>query len=1001
MKRNLLVAILITLGIAVAPQNAKADPPQFSQIAAGYVHTCALDSYGQAYCWGENDIGQMGNGTTSVGEPIPVQVDMTVLPPHGSQFTSLAAGGAHTCGITNSNPPATFCWGYDSNGQIGDGGANTDRSRPTLIDTSNIGNDYFVSLSLGGFHSCGLTASGKIFCWGRDNQGQLGNNQPLQDQSIPAQVPFPNGVTAFTSIAAGLFHTCAIANNGHAYCWGDDHFGQLGNDSAFVDQASPVPVDMTLLGGAVFTNLKTGSYHTCGIASNGNTYCWGDNYYRQLGAGSSLSQSPVPIQVDNTFFENQRLVSIALGDAHTCGFTQNGTPYCWGAGESGQLGNGTNLGSDPVLVDTITLGGESFRIDSFTAGYAHTCGIAGNGYTFCWGKDDVGQLGHDSSFTNENRPSLVGNFFSPVITTNSCPYAIENRYYSCQISVTDQDSGSASINLFSTTCPWIQFDPEVNLVFGTPSPSDITEGCNFTLRAEDITNPPQMSFKTFKTAVFPYDHIEPFTALSTGDQNTCAVSQNNNTYCWGYDRVGQLGNGPNPPNIPPDLDLSQIPVAVNLQPLNGSHFTKLTTGSGHSCGLTESGIAYCWGYGANGRLGNSSTENQFSPTAVYMAMIPGWAFSDIDAGYDHTCAVDSIGLGYCWGSNYHYQLGNSDPMLPTETAYPQRINMQPLNGELFTLIRTGELFSCGLTNTGRAFCWGGNYQGNLGDGTTTIRRDPTPVDMTPLNGHTFTSLAVGNSFVCGLAENGQAYCWGAGSAGQLGNGTNVYTQSIPVAVDMSLLGGEIFSKITAGEEHACGLTNFGNVFCWGYSGTNVSPNIPTPINSVPFLGERVIDVSGGYHYNCAITETGHAFCWGLDNRGILGNGETYSSTNNPMPVFMPIRINHLPVLTIPGNSVNGTVGRALHINISASDPDLSDVVTVTANNLPSGANLSGAPGNPANYILNWIPTQAGVYSVNLNANDGQDSVAGTMIIQVQNPVRPRRRLGTPQAVPVN
>jgi alpha-tubulin suppressor-like RCC1 family protein len=296
----------------------------------------------------------------------------------------LAAGGAHTCGLTSAG--GAFCWGSNSSGQLGDG-TGTDHHEPGGVETGLT----FASIDAGAAHTCGLTSDGAAHCWGRNDRGQLGDGTTT-DRSAPVAV---TGGHTFELIVAGGFdigQTCGLTSGGAAYCWGDNERGQLGIGSGGFGSEDLAPHrEPTLVSGSLtFVGLTTGlGRHTCGLTGTGAAYCWGENTFGALGNGTT-SDSPVPVPVSGGIAFVELIAGGFIG--HTCGWTDDGTAYCWGENERGQVGDGSNAdGLEPSPV----AGGLLFtRLD---AGFRHTCGRATTEAVYCWGSGAAGQLGTNST----------------------------------------------------------------------------------------------------------------------------------------------------------------------------------------------------------------------------------------------------------------------------------------------------------------------------------------------------------------------------------------------------------------------------------------------------------------------------------------------------------------------------------------------------------------------------------------------------------------------------
>ena len=308
----------------------------FSQIASGNAHTCALTTTGQAYCWGINQYGQLGNNSTT-GSRIPVAVQM----PAGVSFQSIAAGIIHTCALTTKGK--AYCWGQGGSGRLGNNSA-TNSSTPVAVQMP--AGVSFQYITANGSHTCALTAGGKAYCWGWNSQGQLGNNSTT-NPSTPVAVQMPAGVS-FQSIAASYYHTCALTTTGQAYCWGLNSQGQLGNNST---TGSRIPVAVQMPAGVSFQYIAAGNVHTCVLTTTGQAYCWGRGGSGQLGNNSTTSSStPVAVQMP----AGVSFQSITANGSHTCALTAGGKAYCWGYGSSGQLGNNSATNSPiPLAVSSV------------------------------------------------------------------------------------------------------------------------------------------------------------------------------------------------------------------------------------------------------------------------------------------------------------------------------------------------------------------------------------------------------------------------------------------------------------------------------------------------------------------------------------------------------------------------------------------------------------------------------------------------------------------------
>ena len=366
----------------------------------------------------------------------------------------------------------------------------------------------FASIALGALHTCGLAADGTASCWGDNIFGMLGTGT-FSPSLVPTKVA---GNITFASLTVGGSFTCGLTLDGKAWCWGTAKEGQLGALTAFdcdfngfdLGRCSNRPLAL----GATFRSLSAGYQHACGLTLDGVAYCWGSNKLGQLGNGTVGGPSLVPVAGGLTF------TAISAGGGHTCALTQNGAAYCWGINDFGQLGSGPGPSR---AVPTLVAGGLSFI--SLSVGLAHSCGIVASGETFCWGINVAGTLG--------------------VTTSETCPR----------------------------------------------------------------TGVPPSSCSTRPIAV---SGGRVFTSLGTSADafTTCGVSVAGDAWCWGDNPTGQIGDGTRASRVEP------VPVAGNLS------FSRVRGGSTHSCGVSTSGITYCWGNNQTGQLGTGSRDGSTIPVRV-------------------------------------------------------------------------------------------------------------------------------------------------------------------------------------------------------------------------------------------------------------------------------------------------------------------------------------------------------------------------------------------------
>ena len=665
---------------------------KFVQISANNVGVCGLRTDGAAYCWGQNSSGQVGDGTT-IQRNVPTAVS------GGHKFILIRAGFSHTCGIRTDG--AAYCWGSNSNGRIGDG-TTTNRTVPTAVT----GDHKFAQLGLGE-HTCGIRTDGAAYCWGSNSNGQLGDGTTTQS-TIPVAV---TGDYKFVQISPEGSSSCAIRTDGIAYCWGSNWTGQLG-DGTTTQRNIPTAVS----GGHPFASLAMGATRTCGIASSGSAYCWGAAAvgngtgstayipthvlgfsmldYQQVpyqfgddgvacGAGitgtvkyttanglevcDGTSYGPVVVPSGatsqyryNGLYEGK----IAAGFSHTCALRLDGSAYCWGRNNVGQVGDGTTVDkTTPAQV----LGGHKFV--QITAEHYHTCGLRSDGAVYCWGENTNGKLG-DGTTTNRSSPVLVSGSHKFVKIAaglgQTCGIRADGAAYCWGY------NGVGQLGTGNTT--------------NSTTPVAVTGG-------------------------------HKFTDISSEEEHTCALKDNGAAYCWGENDVSQLGDG--------TTTNRTAPTAVS----GGHVFTGVFVGHNYSCGINTASDTYCWGANVDGKLGDGTTTTRSTPTLV----TGGHKFILVAPGEDHTCALRTDGLAYCWGYGSSGRLGDG-------TTVSKSVPTPVLASYSFVSLAAGHDQSCGISSSGSIYCWGKNdmYQG--GNGTTTNVTNPTHVSglsMVDLQGGSF------------------------------------------------------------------------------------------------------------------------------------------------------------------------------------------------------------------------------------------------------------------------
>ena len=265
-----------------------------TRISASWEHTCADGDDGKVYCWGSNRYGQLGDGTNT-WRLTPVADRLTpvaVQAPEGVELSGVSAGDAHTC--ADGDDGKVYCWGYNEYGQLGDG-TYVWRNAPVAVQAPD--GVELSGVSAGANHTCAHGNDGKVYCWGDNESGQLGDGTDTIERFTPVVVQAPEGVE-LSGVSAGYWHTCADGSDGKVYCWGDNWYGQLG-DGTTTEDPIRVPVAVRAPAGITLLGVTAGGSYTCALRAAGPAYCWGSNDVAQLGTGTTVDSS-VPVFVAGT-----------------------------------------------------------------------------------------------------------------------------------------------------------------------------------------------------------------------------------------------------------------------------------------------------------------------------------------------------------------------------------------------------------------------------------------------------------------------------------------------------------------------------------------------------------------------------------------------------------------------------------------------------------------------------------------------------------------------------
>jgi alpha-tubulin suppressor-like RCC1 family protein len=363
-------------------------------LATGYSHNCAIQKNQTISCWGSNQYGQLGSDQYGVYDYSSPLYDVDL--PQGTVPISVTAGWEFTCAILSGTSTDAYCWGRGQNGRLGNGD-DSDSSIPA--DKVGIpGDAYPVDISSGYEHSCLVSQDGDVYCWGSNSHGQLGNGTSGGYSSTAGIVNGPN--VDYTSVAVGEHHSCALTTEDDLYCWGHNGQGQLG-DGTWSSSATPVLVSGSITWKSVVPNGMAG--HSCAISSSDELYCWGSNGEGQLGDGSySPANTPQLVQLQSS--ATSKVVDASVGSFGTsCAFLEDSSTYCWGINARGNLGDGTWQHSTTPVSVSLPEGSEVLEISS---GREHSCVLLESDQIMCWGIGNWGVIGN-GKYDDAGHPNYV------------------------------------------------------------------------------------------------------------------------------------------------------------------------------------------------------------------------------------------------------------------------------------------------------------------------------------------------------------------------------------------------------------------------------------------------------------------------------------------------------------------------------------------------------------------------------------------------------------------
>jgi alpha-tubulin suppressor-like RCC1 family protein len=733
---NCLRHILFAVALCLAAVLPAVEP----QVVTGNQHALYLADDGTVWAWGRNSEGQLGLGDmTPRLEPVQV--------PGLTNIVQVSAGLYHSMALKADG--TVYAWGYNYYGQVGNGGSGTSVgvTSPYALSLSNV-----KQIAAGGYHCLALLTDGTARGWGLNLYGEVGNGSSVT--TSPYAVTSPATVSTsvkFRSICGGGLHSLAIRDDGTAWAWGYDGYGELGNDSSLISQSSPVQVS----GLTNVMSLGAGYLFSMAVTTSGSAYVWGDNSAGQLCNGTSTGTQATPISAPGAVCSRP-----ATGYQSVMLLRSNGYPSFWGANGSGQCRQSsstnpvTSLYSPGVPVRTASSGFGDFFV-----------AINGDGSVISWGDNSAGQLGINSTSPSNSYTPFTVHATWPV----SKPMAVLRGQHNTAALKSDGTvwawgyGANGQMGNGTTTTSYAPVQASVSGITTLSGGGDYGDhvmaltyngqvyawGRNDSGQTGDGTTTTPRSTPGFVSG------SNGWRGVAAGDYHSLAIDSNGYVKSWGGNAYGQLGDG--------TTTTQTSPVLVPSSSL--ANVLQVAAGTYYSAALRADGTVWTWGNGGYGQLGNNTTTaSQLTP--VQVSSLTG--VIQICAGSYHMLALKSDGTVVAWGLNGSYQLG--DASTTTHTTYVSVVG----EGLITTLtnirsLGAGRYSSFAVTGSGGVRSWGDDSNGMLGDGGSANVTRPTAFT-------TATSALMIDSGYLGtvaLLADGSVQAWGYNGNGQIGNGTTV------------------------------------------------------------------------------------------------------------------------------------------------------------------------------------------------------------------------------------